>query len=69
MLAHNDLNNTNILYDKEKDTLKLIDYEFAGFNYRSFEFGNFFNELTWNYELDEPPYFQVNENNYPTIEM
>ncbi len=46
MFTHNDLNNTNFIYDSEYDKLHLIDYEYAGFNYRLFEFGNLFNEFT-----------------------
>lgn len=44
MFCHNDTNSTNLLYDELNDKMYLLDYEYAGVNYRAFEFGNFFNE-------------------------
>lgn len=66
ILAHNDLNNTNMLYNELKDQIHIIDYEFAGLNYRAFEFGNFFSELQWTYSSPTAPYFEVTEARYPS---
>ena len=49
IFCHNDLNNTNILFNHEKKTLCLIDYEYADWNFLGFEFANFFNEISTNY--------------------
>ena len=64
VFSHNDLNSTNFLLNPETDNLHLIDFEYSGFNKRAFEFGNLFNELIVNYEVDHDPYFQVSAKNY-----
>ena len=65
VFAHNDTNSTNLLYDKSNDKMYLLDYEYAGYNYRGFEFGNFFNEQLWDYEVKTPPFFAVRKHLYP----
>ncbi|RWS00199.1 ethanolamine kinase 1-like protein, partial [Dinothrombium tinctorium] len=37
VFCHNDLLPENILYDRENDEIKFIDFEYAGYNYRSFD--------------------------------
>ena len=69
LFSHNDLNNTNMLFDEQSSKLFFIDYEYSGFNFRGFEFGNFFNELTMNYEVDQPPYFLFNAHKYPSVQL
>ena len=43
----------------------LLDYEYAGVNYRAFEFGNFFNEQLWDYEVKTEPFFAFRKQLYP----
>ncbi|KAL0481239.1 ethanolamine kinase [Acrasis kona] len=42
--CHNDLLSLNILYNKENNQINFIDYEYCGYNYRSFDIGNHFSE-------------------------
>lgn len=44
VLCHNDLALTNIIYNKEKDEVKFIDFEFATYNFNAFDIGNHFME-------------------------
>eukprot|EP01083_Nonionella_stella_P067880 179839_1 len=52
--------------DAEGMVVKVIDYEYAGYNYRSFDFGNFFNELMIDNYYKDAPYFKIDEANYPS---
>ncbi|KRX00251.1 Protein kinase-like domain [Pseudocohnilembus persalinus] len=51
---------------KFENEIQIIDYEFVGLNYRFYEFGNFFNEITWDYEYPEKPYFTIDPSKYPS---
>ena len=44
VFSHNDLHSGNILNDE--GSLRVIDYEYSGYNYRCFDFGNYYNECT-----------------------
>eukprot|EP00052_Salpingoeca_macrocollata_P028484 m.276652 g.276652 ORF g.276652 m.276652 type:complete len:357 (+) comp22866_c0_seq11:6060-7130(+) len=44
--SHNDLLCKNIIYDREKGTVNLIDYEYTTPNWRGFDIANHFNEHT-----------------------
>ncbi len=46
-----------------------IDYEFSGFGSRAYEFGNLFNELTWDYEFPQDPFFSIKEENFPSEQL
>ncbi|XP_066592107.1 ethanolamine kinase 1 [Prorops nasuta] len=43
--AHNDLLLTNILYNKKKNSVTFIDYEYTGYNYQAFDIANHFAEF------------------------
>jgi hypothetical protein len=49
-----------------KRRLFLIDYEYAGLNYRGFEFGNLFCEFCFDYNHAEAPYFLYTPEQYPS---
>lgn len=66
VLAHNDTNSTNLLIDLMTEKMVILDYEYAGFNYRAFELGNLFNEQQWDYEVKEPPFFAIKKELYPS---
>eukprot|EP00002_Diphylleia_rotans_P010660 TRINITY_DN211_c0_g1_i1.p1 TRINITY_DN211_c0_g1~~TRINITY_DN211_c0_g1_i1.p1 ORF type:complete len:360 (+),score=68.47 TRINITY_DN211_c0_g1_i1:48-1127(+) len=42
--GHNDLTPPNIIWDEETESIALVDYEYAGYNFRGFDIGNFFTE-------------------------
>ena len=49
-------------------SVKVIDYDYVGYNFRAFEFGNFFNELMIDNYYEDPPYFKIDEADYPSKE-
>lgn len=51
VFCHNDLNPSNIFLKKCNNDIeiKFIDWEYAGFNYRGFEFASFFIEIAFDY--------------------
>ena len=51
-LCHNDLQKNNILVNRDTKDVKLIDFEYAGYNFVEFELANFLFELTVNYTSD-----------------
>lgn len=63
VLCHNDLNPGNILVcegdEKQVEEMYFVDYEYAGFNYRSYDLGNFWCETFINNHFSISPYFQV----------
>lgn len=44
VFAHNDLLCGNIMQSSEDGSIRLIDFEYSGFNYRAYDIGNFFAE-------------------------
>uniref|UniRef100_A0A7E4VKZ2 Choline/ethanolamine kinase n=1 Tax=Panagrellus redivivus TaxID=6233 RepID=A0A7E4VKZ2_PANRE len=46
--------------------LVLIDFEYASYNYRGFDFANHFVEYSINYEIDEAPYYEITQENFPS---
>ncbi|KAK7877701.1 hypothetical protein WMY93_031588 [Mugilogobius chulae] len=52
VLCHNDLLTKNIIYNKQRETVKFIDFEYADFNYQAFDIGNHFNEFAGVSDLD-----------------
>ncbi|KAL4499350.1 hypothetical protein ABPG72_006936 [Tetrahymena utriculariae] len=66
VFCHNDTNSTNLLFDNANKRIYFLDYEYAGYNYRAFEFGNFFNEQLWDYEVKQPPFFAIKKELYPS---
>lgn len=50
VFCHNDLLPGNILFDEATNRLTFLDVEYGAYNYRCFDIGNHWNELTWNGE-------------------
>lgn len=48
VLCHNDLNIPNLIYDKKRQMMHCIDYEFAGPNYAAYDIANHFTEFAGN---------------------
>lgn len=54
--GHNDLNASNIIFDKKTNTYTFVDFEYAGYSYGAYDIGNFFCECTgYDAELDNYP--------------
>ncbi|CAG2116262.1 unnamed protein product [Medioppia subpectinata] len=72
VFTHNDLTAGNILIPDDpmayEDGLLFIDYEFAAYNYRGFDFGCFFAQAQFEYFTPDYPYFRVDFDAYPTDE-
>ena len=56
-LCHNDLQKNNILVEKDTNDIRLIDFEYAGYNYVEFDIANFLCELSIDYDDNE---FKIN---------
>lgn len=54
--SHNDFLNGNILVLPSGE-LKLIDFEYTTYNFRTFDIANFINESLFDYGVEESPYF------------
>lgn len=52
MVCHNDLLLNNFLYDHQKDTIKIIDYEYLNANPAAFDIANHFNEYAGTDNVD-----------------
>uniref|UniRef100_A0A1I7Z372 Choline/ethanolamine kinase n=1 Tax=Steinernema glaseri TaxID=37863 RepID=A0A1I7Z372_9BILA len=48
--------------------LVLIDFEYASYNYRAFDFANHFVEYTIDYDVDYPPYYKIIPDRFPSEE-
>ncbi|PAV62611.1 hypothetical protein WR25_10408 [Diploscapter pachys] len=46
--------------------LVLIDFEYASYNYRGFDFANHFVEWTIDYEAEDHPYYSINNDQFPS---
>ena len=46
--------------------MRLIDFEYASYNFRSFDHANHFGEWMFNYENEQAPYYTYNPTNWPT---
>ncbi|XP_033117149.1 choline kinase alpha-like isoform X2 [Anneissia japonica] len=73
VFCHNDAQEGNILYCEGKDrsqfSLVLIDYEYAGYSYREYDFANHFAEWAINNNTDQYPYYAIDMSKYPTEEQ
>ncbi|XP_066910917.1 ethanolamine kinase 1-like [Clytia hemisphaerica] len=50
--CHNDINCPNLIYDGDKGTFHIIDYEYSGVNYAAYDIANFFDEFPGNTNID-----------------
>jgi choline kinase len=64
VFCHNDGQENNILLTPYG--LRLIDFEYADFNFQVADIGNFFNEFTMDYLHPEPPFFTGEPAKYPS---
>jgi choline/ethanolamine kinase len=73
VFSHNDLQEGNILLPNSAKNdpngndlgLVFIDFEYASYNYRGFDFANHFIEYTICYDIDETPYYKISKDKFP----
>ncbi|KAJ1672184.1 hypothetical protein GGF38_000225 [Coemansia sp. RSA 25] len=68
VFAHDDLQYGNILRLEKTGELVVVDFEYAGYNYRGFDIANHFCEWMADYHHAEHPHVLV-EDAYPTLEQ
>ncbi|KAJ1966218.1 hypothetical protein GGI12_000240 [Dipsacomyces acuminosporus] len=68
VFAHDDLQYGNILKLSSTGELVVVDFEYAGYNYRGFDIANHFCEWMTDYHHPEHPHL-LNEDMYPTREQ
>jgi len=56
--CHNDLIPRNMIYNRHREVVKFIDFEYSGYNYRGYDLGNFFCEFS-GLDLDYTKYPSV----------
>ncbi|KAF2074161.1 hypothetical protein CYY_004532 [Polysphondylium violaceum] len=56
--CHNDLIPRNMIYNRHREVVKFIDFEYSGYNYRGYDIGNFFCEFS-GLDLDYTKYPSV----------
>jgi ethanolamine kinase len=56
VFCHNDVHSANMIYNEETDTIRLIDYEYAGPNYFAFDIANHFCEFAGVENVDYQKY-------------
>ncbi|VDM99626.1 unnamed protein product [Thelazia callipaeda] len=80
LFCHNDLQEGNVLLrnkyhidqygnlnaDESEEPLVLIDFEYASYNYRGFEFANHICEYILDYANDKPPYYWIRQERAPS---
>lgn len=74
VFCHNDVQEGNILMleDNQKssnDRLMLIDFEYSSYNYRGFDFGNYFCEWMYDYTYNQWPFYKATPEDYPSREQ
>lgn len=63
MSLHHSLSTTNA------SRLVVIDFEYASYNYRGFDFANHFVEYSINYDVDLAPFYEIDERQFPSDQL
>lgn len=66
VFCHNDCQENNLL--QTQYGLRLIDFEYAHFNFQAYDIANFFNEFVSDYIVNAHPFFQLDFTRYPSLE-
>ncbi|CAG9529707.1 unnamed protein product, partial [Cercopithifilaria johnstoni] len=83
VFCHNDLQEGNLLLhnrytinenggfdiDENEDPISPIDFEYASYNYRGFEFGNYICEYMLDYRNEKPPFYWIKRGRTPSDEQ
>ncbi|KEG03304.1 choline kinase, putative [Plasmodium vinckei vinckei] len=64
--CHNDLQENNII--NTNNCLRLIDFEYAGYNFTATDIAIFFIETSIDYSTDTYPFYEINKNKYLSYE-
>eukprot|EP00048_Salpingoeca_helianthica_P023558 m.25185 g.25185 ORF g.25185 m.25185 type:complete len:331 (+) comp8838_c0_seq1:103-1095(+) len=65
VVCHNDIQENNIIFNEQENKLSLIDFEYVSYNFREFDIGNFFCELSILNLHPTPPNFILDPRKYP----
>uniref|UniRef100_A0A0N4ZGA2 CHK domain-containing protein n=1 Tax=Parastrongyloides trichosuri TaxID=131310 RepID=A0A0N4ZGA2_PARTI len=65
VFCHNDIHEGNILYDESNITILPIDYEYACYNYRAFDFSQTLNHYIWEYGEQNKLGYNIFIDEYP----
>ncbi|VDM29241.1 unnamed protein product, partial [Toxocara canis] len=60
-------NNSLHAFSPVDPQLVLIDFEYASYNYRGFDFANHFVEYTIDYDVHHPPYYEMHHERFPSV--
>jgi len=66
VFCHNDCQENNLL--QTQYGLRLIDFEYAHFNFQAYDIANFFNEFVSDYIVNAHPFFQLDFTRYPNLD-
>ncbi|VWU49228.1 choline kinase [Hepatocystis sp. ex Piliocolobus tephrosceles] len=66
VFCHNDLQENNIM--NTNHCLRLIDFEYSGYNYLAADIANFFIETSIDYSYNLYPFFKIDKNQYISYE-
>uniref|UniRef100_A0A914VE19 Choline/ethanolamine kinase n=1 Tax=Plectus sambesii TaxID=2011161 RepID=A0A914VE19_9BILA len=53
-------------FNPSEPRLVLIDFEYASYNYRAFDFANHFSEYTINYDVQTAPFYTIRPDHFPS---
>jgi len=70
VFCHNNLSEGNILLAGEKDDrrLQVVGCDLSAYNYRAYDFGNFFAHMQYDFGISKYPYFQRDRSYFPSEE-
>ncbi|RQX67525.1 phosphotransferase enzyme family protein [Toxoplasma gondii CAST] len=67
VFSHNDVQENNVM-QHDDGVLQMIDFEYSGRNFRSYDMGNLFREMTIDYaDVQMYPFFSVHLTDYPSL--
>uniref|UniRef100_A0AC35TPE9 Choline kinase n=1 Tax=Rhabditophanes sp. KR3021 TaxID=114890 RepID=A0AC35TPE9_9BILA len=69
VFCHNDCHEGNMLFDDEKRTLLPIDFEYASYNHRAFDFSQTLNHFAWEYGAKNKLGYRIFMDKYPNQEQ
>lgn len=64
--CHNDMQENNIMVTH--NCMRLIDFEYSGYNYPAYDIASYFWEMTCDYCVPAYPFFHIDPTRYPLIE-
>ena len=69
VLTHMDTSFLNFLYREEKGEILIIDYDYAGYCYKSFDIAMLLQDIKYDYNYPQYPFYQYSPESYPGDEI